>query len=294
MLPIPFDERDGLLYLDGEFIPWKEAKLHVLTHALHYGSSCFEGLRIYDGKIFKNEEHAKRLLFSASELDMKVKITEKEIEEICIEICRKNNVLNGYIRPIFWRGSEQMQVSAPETKIHFAVACWAWPNYSEEKKKSGLRLVIAKYKRMSPECAPVFAKVGGLYVSSTLVKHDAEKLGFDDCLMLGSQGFIAESSTSNVFFVFDNTLHTPKADCFLNGITRQTVIELAKTLNIPVFEREIALEELINAQDAFTTGTAAEISKIASITKRDLTTTFEFKDAKLSHFLMSKYKELTK
>jgi branched-chain amino acid aminotransferase len=187
-----------------------------------------------------------------------------------------------------------MQVSAPYSKIHFAVASWDWPNYSQEKKLKGSNLVVAKYKRASPESGPVFAKVGGLYVSSTLVKHDAEKLGFDDCLMLGYKGFVAESSTSNIFFVFDGELHTPKADCFLNGITRQTVISLAKDLGIKVVEREISLEELAKASDAFMTGTASEISRVASITTRDLGTKYEFKDAKISTYLMQKYKELTR
>jgi branched-chain amino acid aminotransferase len=293
-LPIPFDKREGFIYHNGEFLNWKEAKIHILTHALHYGSSCFEGVRIYNGKIFKNKEHAERLLFSASELSMNVSIKAEEIEEICLETCKKNNIKNGYIRPVFWRGSEQMQVYAPHSKIHFAVASWGWPNYSEEKKFKGSHLVVAKYKRASPESGPVFAKIGGLYVSSTLVKHDAENLGFDDALMLGYKGFIAETSTSNIFFVFDGELHTPKADCFLNGITRQTVISLAKEMGIKVVEREISLEELSHVSDAFITGTASEVSRVASIATRDLKTKYEFREVKISTYLMQKYNELTK
>lgn len=294
-LPIPLDEREGFIFFNNKFIPWKEAKIHVLTHGLHYGSSCFEGVRIYNGKIFKNLEHAERLLFSASCMDFTnflTPFTAKEIADICDETCKKNNILNGYIRPIFWRGSEQLQVSAPDTKINFAVAAWSWPNYSEAKKKEGLKLLIGLYKRPSHESGPVFAKVGGFYVSPTLIKHDAEKQGFDDCLMLDYRNYIAECSTSNFFAVFGNEIHTPIPDCFLNGITRQTVIELAKNLGYKVIERHMELNELANATDAFSTGTASEITRIASVTLRDLNVKYEFKESSVSIHLLEEYKRL--
>lgn len=290
---IPFDKRVGIIYYNGEFLEWPEAKVHVLNHGLHYGSSCFEGLRIYNGKIFKNFEHAERLRFSANELGFaNFKMTSKEIAEICIQVCAKNNILNGYIRPIAFRGSEQMQVGATASSIHFAVAAWHWPNYSEEKKIKGINLVVAKYKRPSAESGPVFAKVGGFYVSPTLVKNDAESLGFDDALMLDFRNFIAESSTSNVFFVKGNEIHTPIPDCFLNGITRQTIIEIAKNIGIHVVEKHISLEDLIKYTDGFTTGTAAEVCKIASVTTRDLKQKYLFKDSNISNLLLQEYKKV--
>ena len=288
----PFDQREGFIYLDNEFVEWKEAKIHFLTHGLHYGSACFEGIRIYNGKIFKNLEHAERLLYSASQLDFKIEKTAQEIAEICVETCKKNNIENGYVRPLAWRGSNQMQVGARNSDVRFAVSSWQWPNYDETKKKAGLRFILGLYKRQSAECAPVFAKASGLYVASTLCKNDAENKGFDDCLMLDYRDFVAESSTSNVFFVFGSEIHTPIADCFLNGITRQTVIKLARDLGYTVIERHMKLEELSVADDAFATGTAAEVSKIASVTTRDLNTIYEFKESTVSHHLMEEYKKL--
>lgn len=292
-MKLPFDEREGIIYYNGKYLDWRDAKVHVLNHGLHYGSSCFEGLRIYNGKIFKNLEHAERLCASASLLDFKnFKMKPEEIAEICVEVCRKNNILNGYIRPIAFRGSEEMQVGTLNTSIHFVVAAWQWPNYPEEKKTSGVHFVVAKYKRPPADSGPVFAKVGGFYVSSTLVKNEATEQGFDDALMLDFRDFIAESSASNVFFVKENEIHTPIADCFLNGITRQTIIKLAKDSGFKVLEKHIKLEDLPLYEDAFTTGSAAEICKIASITTRNLETKFEFKQSKVSNFLLAEYKKL--
>lgn len=293
-LPIPFDKREGIIFLNGEYVNWRDAKIHILTHALHYGSSCFEGLRIYDGKIFKNLEHAKRLLESAKMMDFKLEYSKEQIAEACIEVCKKNNVQNGYIRPIVWRGSEQMQVSARFSKIHFSIATWGWPSINSNLKKEGLNLIVGMYKRSSPECFPVFAKAGGLYVSSTLVKHEAENRGFHDCLMLDYRNYIAESSTSNFFVCFEDEIHTPIADCFLNGITRKVTMEIAKNLGYKVVERHIKLEELKNATDAFLTGTAAEISKVASVTERDLKTVYEFKSNKITKKLLEAYQEYVK
>ena len=289
-----FDNREGKIFLNNKFISWEDSKIHTLNHSLHYGSSCFEGIRIYNGKIFKNKEHAERLLFSASTLDLAPEFTPNQIQEICIDLCKKNNILNGYIRPLFWRGSEEMLIGTTNLIPQFSVAAWSWPQYSEQKKMDGKHLIVAKYKRPSPESGPVFSKIGGLYVASTLVKNDATKHGFDDCIMLDYRNYIAESSTSNIFFVFGGEIHTPIADCFLNGITRQTVILLAKELGYKVIERHIKLEEIEKAEDAFLTGTAAEVSKISSVTLRDLKTRYDFQNNQVSHHLIKEYKNLVK
>ena len=293
MTPIPFDDRDGFIYFNGEFVEWRQAKIHVLNHGLHYASSVFEGTRIYNGKIFKNTEHNTRLHRSAEILDFEIENNVEEINELCYDVCKKNNIINGYIRPVAWRGSEQMQISAKNTKIHFAIAAWSWPSYySDEMKKLGLKLKVAKYKRPHPETAPTEAKAGCLYSICTISKHEAERDGFADCLMLDYRGYVAEGTGANFFAIFDGEIHTPKADCFLNGLTRQTVIRLAKDLGYNVVERHIEFAELKNAQDAFFTGTAAEVTKIGSVTSRDLKETFEFKENKISLHLLSSYRDL--
>lgn len=292
-LPISFDNRDGFIYYNNEFIDWRDAKVHILNHGLHYASSVFEGTRIYNGKIFKNHEHNVRLHKSAEYLDFKIPKSAEEINELCYEICKKNNIVNGYIRPVAFRGSEQMQIAASQTSTHFAIAAWSWPSYySDEAKKIGLRLRVAKYRRPSPDSAPVHAKAAGLYMICTISKHEVEKDGFNDALMLDYRGYIAEGTGANFFAIFDGEIHTPIADCFLNGLTRQNVIKMAKDLGYKLVERHIKLEELANADDAFFTGTAAEVTKIGSVTTLDGQRTYEFRGNKISSHLLEKYKEL--
>jgi branched-chain amino acid aminotransferase len=264
---IPFDKRDGFIWYNGVFVPWKEAKVHILNHGLHYGSSVFEGERAYSGSIFKITEHSQRLHKSAEILGFAIPYSVEKLDEVKKECLAKNNLTDAYVRAFAWRGSEQMAIAARKTTIHTAIACWQWPSYyGEERKKIGLRLKIAKYKRPSPETAPVAAKAAGLYMICTVSKHEAEDMGYDDAVMLDYRGFIAEATGANLFFVMKNgELHTPLPDCFLNGITRQTVIQIARERGIKVVERHITLDELKDAADAFLTGTAAEITRINSI-----------------------------
>jgi branched-chain amino acid aminotransferase len=264
---ISFDSRDGYIWYNGEFIDWKDAKVHVLNHGLHYGSCVFEGERIYNGKIFKNETHTKRLFASAQMLGFQVPVALDELNKIKEETVKKQNISDGYMRVFAWRGSEKMAISAQCNKIHLAVACWPWPPYySDEARKAGLKLKFAKYRRPAPETAPIAAKAAGLYMICTISKHEAENEGYNDALMLDYRGFLAEATGANLFLVMkNNELHTPLPDCFLNGITRQTVIELAKKRGIKVIERHINPEELSDAADAFLTGSAAEITRIGQI-----------------------------
>ena len=263
----PFDDRDGVIWFNGELVPWRDAKLHILSHALHYASSVFEGERSYAGKIFKLTEHSERLAFSANALGFELPYSVAEIDAACIETCKANNIVDGYVRPIAWRGSEMMGVSAQATRINVAIAAWAWPSYfSPEARMKGIRLKTSKWRRPSPETEPVHAKAAGLYMICTLSKHDAEAEGYDDCLMLDWRGRIAEATGANIFLVFgDGKLHTPTPDCFLDGITRQTVIELAKERGIEVIERVIMPDELKNATEIFLTGTAAEVTPVGAI-----------------------------
>lgn len=267
---IPFDQRDGFIWQDGEFVPWKDAKVHVLNHGLHYASCVFEGERIYNKKIFKCNEHSVRLHDSAKMMDFKIPYSVAELNAIKKQLVAKQNITDGYMRAFAWRGSEKMAISAQNNKIHVAVACWPWPPYySDEARKTGLKLKFAKYRRPSPESAPVSAKAAGLYMICTISKHEAERDGYNDALMLDYRGYLAEATGANLFLVMQNNeLHTPIADCFLNGITRQTVIEIAKKRNIKVIERHIKAEELENAVDAFLTGSAAEITRIGSIEEK--------------------------
>ncbi|NQV82416.1 MAG: branched-chain amino acid aminotransferase, partial [Rhodospirillales bacterium] len=254
----PFDDRDGLIWFNGRMIPWRDANLHVLSHALHYASSVFEGERSYSGKIFKLTEHSERLAFSAKTLGFELPFSVAEINAACIETCKANNIVDGYVRPIAWRGSEMMGVSAQATRINVAIAAWDWPSYfSPEARMKGIRLKTSKWRRPSPETEPVHAKAAGLYMICTLSKHDAEREGYDDCLMLDWRGQIAEATGANIFLGFgDGKLHTPTPDCFLNGITRQTVIALAQARGIEVIERAIMPGELKDATEIFLTGTA--------------------------------------
>ncbi|OFW80881.1 MAG: branched-chain amino acid aminotransferase [Alphaproteobacteria bacterium RIFCSPLOWO2_01_FULL_40_26] len=264
---IPFDQRDGFIWYNGNFVPWKEAKVHVLNHGLHYASCVFEGERIYNGKIFKGEEHTKRLHASAQLMDFTIPYSRDDLNRAKNELAKKQGIVDGYMRCFAWRGSDKMAVSAQHNKIHVAIACWPWPPYySEEARRAGLKLKFARYKRPSPETAPTAAKAAGLYMICTISKHEAERDGYNDALMLDYRGFLAEATGANLFLVMKNgELHTPLADCFLNGITRLTVIDLAKKRGIKVVERHIKKEELADAIDAFLTGSAAEITRISSV-----------------------------
>lgn len=266
---IPFDKRDGFIWFNGEFVDWKDAKIHVLNHGLHYASCVFEGERIYNHKIFKSHEHSIRLHESAKMLDFSLPYSVEQLNIAKDELVIKQKIVDGYMRAFAWRGSEKMAISAQGNKIHVAIACWPWPPYySDEARKVGLKLKFAKYRRPSPDTAPIASKAAGLYMICTVSKHEAEREGYNDAIMLDYRGYLAEATGANLFLVMpNNELHTPTPDCFLNGITRQTVIELAKKRNIKVIERHIKPEELSNAIDAFVTGTAAEITRIGEIEK---------------------------
>lgn len=266
MTLIPFDDRDGFIWMDGKIIPWRDAKVHVLTHGLHYGSCVFEGERAYDGKVFKLREHSQRLIKSGELLGFKIPYTLEEIEKATLDIVAKQNIVNGYIRPVAWRGSEMMAVSAQKTKIHVAIATWEWPSYfGKEAKEKGLKLQLSKWARPAPNMAPTASKAAGLYMICTMSKHAAEEAGFDDALMLDYRGFIAEATGANMFFVINGELHTPTPDCFLDGITRRTVMDLARQRGIKVVERHMQLEELAKVSEAFLVGTAAEVTPIGLI-----------------------------
>ncbi len=264
---IPFDKRDGYIWQNGEIVNWNDAKVHVLNHGLHYASCVFEGERIYGGKIFKITEHSQRLHDSAQMLDFKIPYSIEELNEAKKLILKKQNIADGYMRAFAFRGSEKMAISAQSNKIHVAIACWEWPPYySEEARKAGLKLRFAKYRRPSPDTAPVKSKAAGLYMICTISKHEAERDGYNDAIMLDYRGYLAEATGANLFLVMKNgELHTPTPDCFLNGITRQTIIDIAKKRNIRVVERHIMPNELADASDCFLTGTAAEITRIGSI-----------------------------
>ena len=282
---LPFDNRDGFIWLNGKFIKWSDANIHVLNHGLHYASCVFEGLRIYDGRIFKLDKHIERLFNSAKILDLDIPFDYKDVLNITKEIIIKQNVSNGYVRPVVWRGSEMMAISAKEGSTNLAIAAWEWPSYfSPEKLLEGIKLNVSKWLRPSPESAPTDSKAAGLYMICSLSKHEAEKLGFDDALMLDYRGYVAEATGANIFFVKDNELFTPIADCFLNGITRQTVIEIAKENKIKVHENHFKLDFLKNCDEVFLTGTAVEITPVSCIKN------FNFEDRKLTKFLMSEFK----
>lgn len=266
MALLPFDQRDGKIIIDGELKDWKDAKVHVLSHALHYGSAVFEGERAYNGVIFKGRAHSERLIKSCELIDMKPSFTADELDAAKDAVMQANNLTDAYIRAFAWRGSEEMGISAQGTQTHWAVAAWEWPSYfSEEIREKGLRLTTSDWKRPSPECAPVHAKAAGLYMICTMSKHKAENAGYDDAMMLDYRGYVAEATGANLFFVKNNTVHTPTPDCFLNGITRQTVIEIIKTLGYDFEERHIKPEELGDFEQAFLTGTAAEVTAIGGI-----------------------------
>ncbi|MFW5832968.1 MAG: branched-chain amino acid aminotransferase [Pseudomonadota bacterium] len=260
MALVPYDDRDGWIWLDGEFVPWREAKLHVLSHGLHYASAVFEGERAYGGRVFKLTEHSQRLIDSGRILGFEVPYTAAEIDAATQAAIAKNGLGDCYVRPIAWRGAEMMGVSAQANRIHVAIAVWEWGAYY-----SDLRLTWAPYHRPSPTSAPVHSKAAGLYMICTLSKHAAEAKGFGDALMLDHEGYVAETTGANVFLVMGDTLHTPLPDRFLNGITRRTAIDLAKARGFEVVERRIRPEEIAEADEMFVTGTAAEITPVRAL-----------------------------
>ncbi|HEY3778303.1 MAG TPA: branched-chain amino acid aminotransferase [Rhizomicrobium sp.] len=263
---IPFDDRDGSIWYDGRLVPWREATTHVLTHGLHYASSVFEGQRIYRGRIYRLAEHTSRLFESANILGMRIPFTEDEINSACVEAARIQGLDDGYMRPVVFRGSEMMSVAAPHSKIHVAIAAWPWPSYfSPDEKRKGIRLTISDWRRPAPDTAPTKAKAAGLYMICTISKHAAEQQGFADALMYDYRGFVAEATGANVFFAKDGALHTPIPDCFLDGITRKSVIALAGTRRIRVFERHIKPEEMAGFEECFLTGTAAEVTPVSQV-----------------------------
>ncbi|HEX8364045.1 MAG TPA: branched-chain amino acid aminotransferase [Allosphingosinicella sp.] len=260
-----FDDRDGVIWFDGKLVPWREAEVHVLTHALHYASSVFEGQKAYAGEIFKLTEHSTRLRKSARLLDFEIPYSVDEIDAACREVLRANALEDAYMRPLAWRGSEQMGVSAQNARIHLAIACWPWGAYfGEEAIRKGLRLDISSWRRPAPYTAPTESKAAGLYMICTLARHQAQAKGFNDALMFDWRGQIAEATGANAFFVKDGKLHTPTPDCFLDGITRRTVIDLARRRGVEVVERAIWPEELEGFEQFFLTGSAAEVTPVAS------------------------------
>ena len=262
----PFDDRPGRIWYDGEMVPWQDATLHVLSHALHYASAVFEGERVYDGRIFKLTEHTERLFHSAKRLDMNIPYSVAEIDDACNVVVSDLGIKDGYVRPIAWRGSELMGVSAQQTKIHVAVAAWEWPAYfTPEARMEGIRMEWSKWKRPDPETIPADTKATGLYMICTLSKHTAEANGYNDALMLDYRGYIAEATGANIFMVIDGKILTPTPDCFLNGISRRTVIALAKKRGYEVIERHIMPEDLAKATEVFLTGTAVEVTPVKEI-----------------------------
>lgn len=266
MALLPFDDRDGFIWFNGKLIPWRDAKVHVLTHGLHYGSSVFEGERAYGGVIFKGTEHSERFRKSAELLDFEVPYTVAELDAAKDATLKANGLTDAYVRPVAFRGSEMMAVAAQHNKIHVAIAVWDWPSmFDPATKMKGIKLDIAEFRRPDPATAPAASKAAGLYMICTISKHKAEKKGFADALMLDWQGRVAECTGANVFFIKDGKIHTPTADCFLDGITRRTVIDLAKARGFEVVERRIMPEELPTFNECFITGTAAEVTPVSGI-----------------------------
>ena len=271
MEQVPFDKRVGKIWFNNELVEWQDAKLHVISHGLHYASLVFEGLRVYNGNIFKLQEHTDRFYHSAERLDIKIPYSKEEINNATKEIVLVQNIKNGYIRPFAWRGSEMMGVSAQNTKINVAIATWEWPAYFDPKLKlNGIKLNISKWRRPAPNTIPWDSKAAGLYMICTLSKHEAEKNGFSESLMLDHEGNVAEGTSANIFFKDQNgELHTPIPDSFLDGITRKTVIDIAKSKNIKVNERKISPKELSDFAGCFLTGTAAEVMPVACIAENN-------------------------
>ncbi|HET9160310.1 MAG TPA: branched-chain amino acid aminotransferase [Caulobacteraceae bacterium] len=289
MSSAPFDDRDGWIWFDGQFVPWRDAKVHVLTHGLHYASSVFEGERMYGGEVYELRAHTERLFKSAEIMDFQIPFTLDEIDAATVETCQKNGLSDCYIRPIAWRGSEQIGVTAQNSKIHVAIAAWEWPSYfNPEEKKKGIRMTYAKYARPSPQTAPTQAKAAGLYMICTISKHLAERAGYADALMLDYRGYVAEATGANIFLIRDGALHTPTPDCFLDGITRNSVIKLARQKGFEVVERHIKPEELPTFSEVFITGTAAEVTPVGEIGEH------RFTPGNISLSLMEDYAQMVR
>lgn len=286
---VPYDDRDGFIWCDGAMVPWRDAKVHVLTHAMHYASCVFEGERVYGGQIFKLAEHTERLAASARMLGFELPYDVATIDQACKQVVAANGIEDGYVRPLAWRGPEQMGVSAQHCKIHVAIAAWLWPAYfSPEARMQGIRMTRAPWRRPAPDTAPTQSKAAGLYMICTLSKHHAEAAGFQDALMLDYRGLIAEATGANIFLVIDGKLHTPTPDCFLDGITRRTVIDLAKTRGLEVIERPIRPEELSDAQEVFLTGTAVEVTPVREIDEH------HFQPGRITRTLVEDFDALTR
>ena len=286
---VNFDEQDGDIWYNGKLIPWKDTKLHVLSHGLHYASCVFEGERVYNGEVFKLREHTQRLIDSGKELGFDIPYSLEELEQATRDTVAAQGYPDAYVRPVAWRGSEMMGVSAQDTSINVAIAVWEWPSYfSPEARMHGIRLKTSKWRRPDPQTAPVHAKAAGLYMICTLSKHEAEADGWDDALMLDWRGQVAESTGANIFLVQDGKIHTPTPDCFLDGITRRTVIELARAHDIDVVERVIMPEEFEKTDEVFVTGTAAEVTPVGQVDE------YNFQVGSVSRTLMEDYDALVR
>ncbi len=284
-----YDDRDGLIWLDGKLVEWRDANVHLLTHAMHYASSVFEGERAYNGKIFKSREHSERLLFSGRELDIPIPYTVDEIEEAKYTVLKANNLTDAYVRALCWRGSgEDMGVASAKNRVRMAIATWEWGAYYGDAKTKGAKLDISRWKRPSPETIPCFAKAAGLYMICTMAKHEAEAKGCSDAMMYDYRGYVAEATGANIFFVKDEVVHTPKPDCFLNGLTRQTVIRMLKDKKIEVQERHIMPEELHEFEQCWLTGTAAEVTPVGQIGD------FNFKVGDMARTIAEDYEKLVR
>jgi branched-chain amino acid aminotransferase len=284
-----YDDRDGLIWLDGRLVEWRDANVHLLTHAMHYASSVFEGERAYNGKIFKSREHSERLLFSGRELDIPIPYTVDEIEEAKYTVLKANNLTDAYVRALCWRGSgEDMGVASAKNRVRMAIATWEWGAYYGDAKTKGAKLDISRWKRPSPETIPCFAKAAGLYMICTMAKHEAEAKGCSDAMMYDYRGYVAEATGANIFFVKDEVVHTPKPDCFLNGLTRQTVIDMLKDKKIEVQERHIMPEELHEFEQCWLTGTAAEVTPVGQIGD------FNFKVGDMARTIAEDYEKLVR
>ncbi|MGI4817454.1 MAG: branched-chain amino acid aminotransferase [Janthinobacterium lividum] len=289
MAIVPFDDRDGWIWFDGEFIPWRDAKTHVLTHGLHYGSSVFEGERMYNGEIFKLTEHSERLKRSAELLDFEIPYSVAEIDQACKDTCERNGLTDCYIRPVAYLGADKLSVSSIGNTVHLAIAAWEWPSYFDpEVKKKGIALEWAKWRRPDPATAPSTAKAAGLYMICTMSKNAAEQRGFADALMLDWRGYVAEATGANVFFVKEGVIHTPDVSNILNGITRQTVIDLARAKGIEVVIRDIKPEELSDFSECFLTGSAAEVTPVGQVAE------YNFVPGDISLGLMTDYEKLVR
>ena len=283
----PYHDRDGFIWFDGKLVPWREANVHFLTHALHYASAVFEGERAYGGKIFELTKHSQRLYDGAKTLDFTIPYSVAEIDQACSDTIKANNLTDCYVRPLTWRGSEQMGVSAQSAKIHLAIAAWDWGSYFPmEQRLKGIRITIAKYRRPDPATAPAATKAAGCYMICTIEKHRAEAQGYSDALMYDWRGYVAECTGANIFFIKDGAIHTPTAHSFLNGITRQTVIGLAKKRGIEVIERTIMPEELSTFSECFVTGTAAEVTPVSEIAQ------YRYTPGKICETLINDYTAL--